>query len=129
MHANIDVVRSVWAAFETGGLDAIADSIHPDSEWEPSSAGGRVLRGTEELREHFRALAATGTELKARIDALEEFGDTVLARGSLRVERWGSLSESTMVWTYELEDGMIVRARSHHSRAEALAAIGAAPAA
>ena len=123
MPSNVDAVRALWHAFEHGGADAVAAFAHPDSEWRPTSAGGRVLRGPDEICDHYRALAATGTEIHARLDVLEEFGDTVLARGSLRVERWGALSESTMVWSYRLRDGQVVCARSFRSRADALAAL------
>ena len=122
--SNVDTIRRLWQAFERGGIDAIVEQVSPDAEWCPAGAGGRVLRGADELREQWTALRATGVEVHARMDALEEVaGGTVLARGSLRVERWGSLSESTMVWAHHLQDGRVRRTQAFHSRAEALAAL------
>jgi ketosteroid isomerase-like protein len=37
------------------------------------------------------------------------------------VERFGALSDSTMVWSYRMRDGQIVCARAFSSRAQALA--------
>ncbi len=129
MSSNVDAVRSLWHVFEHGGADAMSPYVHPDSEWRPASADGRVLRGAEEVREHFRSLAAAGVQIRARLDEFEDFGDTVLVRGALRVERFGALSESTMIWTYRFRDGQVLCARAFHSRAEALASIREASAA
>jgi hypothetical protein len=48
---NIGYVRGLWAAFEAGGVSAMAGLVPPDVRWRPSGAGGRVLRGTAELAE------------------------------------------------------------------------------
>ena len=128
MPSNVDAVRALWRAFEHDGADAIARYAHPRSEWRPSSAGGRVLHGPEDIRQHFRALSDSGVQIRARLHELEDHGDTVLVRGSLRVERFGALSESTMVWSYRFEDGKVMCARAFYSRADALASIAAAAA-
>ncbi len=125
MSSNADAVRALWRAFEHGDADAVSRYAHPDSEWRPSSANGRVLHGPAEVREHVRALAAAGVELHARFDVLEELEDTVLVSGSLRVERFGALSESTMVWSYRMREGQVVCARAFGSRAQALAFVRA----
>jgi ketosteroid isomerase-like protein len=121
MTPNVEAIRALWRAFEHGDADAVSRYAHPESEWRPASAGGRVLHGPSEVREHVRALAAAGVELHARLDAFEELEDTVLVSGSLRVERFGALSESTMVWSYRMRDGQVVCARAFSSRAQALA--------
>ena len=129
MASNGDAVRAMWAAFDTGGLDAVLRAMDPDVRFRLALAGGRVLQGGSELREHLSALAATGTEVHARVDGIEDVGDAVLVRGSLRVERWGALSESTMVWAHLLRDGRLREVVAFHSRAEALEQLGlAAPA-
>jgi ketosteroid isomerase-like protein len=120
MPSNVDAIRALWRAFEHGDADAVSRYAHPQSEWRPATAGGRVLRGPDEVREHVRALAAAGVELHARLDAFEELDDIVLVSGSLRVERFGALSESTMVWSYRMRDGQIVCARAFSSRSKAL---------
>ncbi len=123
MSPNAAAVRELFRAFESGGLESVISITDPDVTWYPATAGGRMVRGHEELREHYGALAAHGVELRARMDALEELGDAVLVRGSLRVERWGELSESTVVWLYRLRDGKVREAWTFHSRAEAVAAL------
>jgi len=129
MSPNAAAIRELFRAFETGGLESVIDITDPDVTWYPSTAGGRELRGHDALRAHFQALAAHGVELHARMDELEELDDAVLVRGSLRVERWGALSESTVVWLYRLSDGRVREARTFHSRAEAIEAMLAADAA
>lgn len=125
MTPNVEAIRALWQAFERGDADAVARFAHPDCEWRPLSANGRVLHGPAEVREHVRALASDGVELHARLDELEELEDTVLVSGSLRVERFGSLSESTMVWSYRMREGQVVCARAFGSRAQALASVRA----
>ncbi len=123
MSPNAAAVRELFRAFESGGLESVISITDPDVTWYPTTAGGRMVRGHQELREHYGALAAHGVELHARMDQIEELGDAVLVRGSLRVERWGELSESTVVWLYRLRDGKVREAWTFHSRAEAVAAL------
>ncbi len=125
MTPNVEAIRALWRAFEDGNADAVSEYAHPDSEWRPASAGGRVLHGPAEVREHVRTLAAEGVQLHARLDDFEELDDIVLVSGSLRVERFGALSESTMVWSYRMRHGLVVCARAFSSRAQALAFVRA----
>ena len=121
MSPNAAAVRELFRAFDAGGLEQVISITDPDVTWYPTTAGGRMIRGHEQLREHYGALAAHGVQLHARMDQLEELGDAVLVRGSLRVERWGELSESTVVWLYRVRDGKVREAWTFHSRAEAVA--------
>ena len=124
MSPNVATVRALFDAFQRGGVDALIARTDPDVTWYPGSAGGQPLHGHEALRRHYTALAAHGVALHVRMDDLEEIGESVLVRGSLRVERWGSLSESTMVWLYRMRDGRVREARTFCSRTDALAALG-----
>jgi hypothetical protein len=53
--SNLDFVRRLWHTFRTGGADAMARLVPDDVQWRPSVAGGRVLRGREELRSFWAA--------------------------------------------------------------------------
>src|SRR3954469_24839192 len=123
MPANGERVRALWSAYEQGGLDAACDLADDDVVLALASAPGRVIRGRGALGEHLAALATAGTEVRARVDEVEDLGDIVLVRGSLRIERWGSLSESTMVWRHRVEDGRVREVVAFHSRREALATL------
>lgn len=48
---NIAYVQVLWAAFEAGGVAAMAALVPRDVRWRPLAEGGRVLRGTRELTE------------------------------------------------------------------------------
>ena len=71
---NIAYVRALWAAFEAGGVAAMAALVPPDVRWRPLGAGGRVFRGTRELTEFW---ASRDAEMPA-LTMFHGRGDDVL---------------------------------------------------
>ena len=51
MPSPVQLVRDLWSAHETGGLDAFFDAAGEDVVWQPYLTDGRVFRSTTELRE------------------------------------------------------------------------------
>jgi len=123
MPSNAATVRAIWDAFERDGLAALLTHTDPDMAWLPARSDGRRLHGHAELRAFFGFMRDAGMALHARADSIEEVRDTVLVRGSLRVERDGAMRESTMVWAFLVRDGRVRESRAFRSCAEARAAV------
>jgi anti-sigma B factor antagonist len=120
MGSPVELVRDLWQAHATGGLDALLDVAGDDVIWQPYLVEGRVLRGSAELREAFAALAAEGVRIDATLREVEEHGPAVLAMGTLRVQRGGDVEETTRCWAYHFRDGRLRRQATYANREEAL---------
>jgi anti-anti-sigma factor len=123
MASPLEVVRALWEAHATGGLDAALDAAGEDVVWQPYLTGGRVFRGTAELREAFAALTADGTSFEAELHGIEEHEGVVLAGGTLRLHRNGTAQETPVYWAYHFRNGRLWRQSTHPSRQDALDAI------
>jgi anti-sigma B factor antagonist len=123
MASPVEVVRALWEAHATGGLDAALDAADEGVVWQPHVTGGRVFRGTSELREALAALTADGTSIDAELHDLEEHDGVVLASGTLRINRNGASEQSAVHWAYHFRDGRLWRQSTHASRQDALDAL------
>jgi anti-anti-sigma factor len=123
MPRPVELVRDLWRAHETGGLDAFCAVAGEDVVWQPHIAGGRVFRSTSELREAMEALAAQGIRYEPQLHDLEQHGDVVLVHGVLRVSNNGSFDETPVHWAYHFRDGRLRRQTTHASREDALEAL------
>lgn len=113
---NTATVKAMWEAFQKEGLDAFLRLAPDDVEWHPSTAAGRVLRGSRELREFFAGLDAGGDSFEVSVDSIEELTrDVVLLTGA--ITRDGRTD--TLAWLYAFRDGRLWRASSHATPAEA----------
>lgn len=120
MASPVEVVRALWEAHATGGLDAALDVAGDEIVWQPHLTGGRVFRTTAELREAFAALTADGTSIEAELHGIEEHEGVVLASGMLRVHRNGTAEESAVHWAFHFREGRLWRQSTHASRQDAL---------
>jgi ketosteroid isomerase-like protein len=116
-------VEAMWKDFSAAGVDALVGYCHDDVEFAPHGAGERVLHGVDEVRAFCTEQAALGERREATIYEIEEFGDTVLMTGALRIVRRGQLTESQLAFVYRFRDGRLRSATSFASRAEALRAV------
>jgi anti-sigma B factor antagonist len=123
MGSPVELVRDLWKAHETSGLDAALRVAGDDVIWQPYLADGRVLRGSAELRDALVALAAQGIEYEAHLNGVEQHGNVVLANGTLRVRRSGAEEETDVYWAYHFHDGRLRRQTTYASREEALEAL------
>jgi anti-sigma B factor antagonist len=123
MASPLEVVRTLWEAHATGGLDAALDAAGEDVVWQPHVTGGRVFRGTAELRAALDALIADGTSFEAELHGIEEHEGVVLASGTLRLHRNGTAHESPLYWAYHFRNGRLWRQSTHASRQDALDAL------
>jgi anti-anti-sigma factor len=125
MGSSVELVRDLWEAHAAGGLDASLRIAGDDVIWQPYLTDGRVLRGSDELREAFAELAAQGVTYEATLDGVEEYGSAVLATGTLRISRDGSVEETTRCWAFHFRGGRLRRQTSYATREEAVEALAA----
>src|SRR4051795_11265520 len=68
---NVEVVGSVWDAWNRGDLEGILDGISPESEFHPSGRfmdTQRVYRGREEYVDFWREFRAAWEEIRIGIE-------------------------------------------------------------
>lgn len=120
--APVEVIEELWAAFGRGGIAAMLELVDEEVDWMPSAAGGRVLRGHDELLAWARSLQPGERILNAHVYALEQRGESVLVAGHLRIERGSEVVARQMHWLYTFSGGRLRRAEAFATREEALAA-------
>jgi len=125
MPSQVQLVRDLWRAHETGGLDAFFAIAGEDVVWQPFVTGNHVFRGSAELREALAALAERGIRYEPVLHDLEQHDNVVLVHGVLRVSDNGRVDETPLHWAYHFRDGRLQRQSTHASREEALEALSA----
>ena len=127
---NVEVVRRQFAAFERGGLDAVAQFWHPTIEWravEGAADDVGPVRGHEALRGYYQDWIDTLDQLHAEVEEVifeadEKVAVVVCNSGRGRVS--GVPVEGRYYVTCTVRDGQIVSGREFETREQALEAVG-----
>jgi anti-anti-sigma factor len=125
MPSQVQLVRELWRAHDTGGLDAFFAVAGEDVVWQPFLTGNQVFRGSAELRAALTGLAEQGIRYEPQLHDLEQHGNVVLVHGVLRMTSDGEFDETPLHWAYHFRDGRLQRQSTHVSREEALEALSA----
>jgi anti-anti-sigma factor len=121
----VDTVRELWARFERDGVEAALGAVDEDVVYLLQLGGGRVLRGSEEVRAIFADFESRGVSLEARLDTLEQRGGAVVASGTVRMHRPDGLQEGQYHWVFHFADGRLRRLSIYAGREEALGSLAA----
>ncbi|MEA2287828.1 MAG: hypothetical protein QOJ21_3871 [Solirubrobacteraceae bacterium] len=121
----VNTVRLLWERFQRDGVEAALNLVDKDVVYLMQLEGGRILRGTEEVRALFAQVERQGVRLEARLDTVEGRGDAVIASGSVRVQRPDGLEESQYHWLFHFAGGRLRRLSMYGSLDEALGALAA----
>jgi ketosteroid isomerase-like protein len=111
---NLDVVRSVYAAFASGDLDAILAALDPDVSWRtpgaPDLPTGGLRRGVPAVREFFGLLLSTIEIVDFMPRDFLAAGDKVVVLGTSREGPKGSgrLVNFRWVHVFTFRNGRIV---------------------
>jgi ketosteroid isomerase-like protein len=126
---NVEVVRQYFAAFDEGGLDAVAEFWHPEISWRAVEGyldDVGVMRGPDAMRDYYRQWEETFAEGRIEIEELTDAGDQVVAavRGFGRMR--GSDAEVDIRYgiVFWIRDGKIVQGREYATGKDALEAAG-----
>lgn len=126
---NVDLVKSLFAAFADRDLDAAASVLHPEIEIRPAIVGGPegvVYRGLNGNRQFWADIDAAWTEFRIEPQEFRDLGRQVLVLGRAFAHAQGSgiaLDEGA-AWIAAVREGQIVRFQSFSSQREALDAAG-----
>jgi ketosteroid isomerase-like protein len=131
--ANLDLVRSIYAAWERGDYSS-AEWAHPDIEWivaEGPNPGSWT--GPAGLAEGWRRFLSTWDNLRAEADEYREIDDErvlVLSHGSGRgktsgIELRQLRTEGAAL--FHIRGGKVTRVVSYYDRENALADLGLTP--
>ena len=126
---NVEVVRSVWDAWNRGDLEGILDGISPESEFHPSGRfmdTQQVYRGREEYVDFWREFRAAWEEITIGIERIEDLDNRVLTLGTPhgRGVESGVEVNAEAAWLHTIKDGLIVHTQSFATWKEALEAAG-----
>jgi ketosteroid isomerase-like protein len=126
---NVDTVLRSADALSRGDLTALRNDSTEDSVFLPArSALHGGYRGEEGLRAFLADNAETFEVFVVHFDEVRDFGDRVLAVGSLRVRPLGGGPETDIpaAVVYTFEDGKMARVEDFRERDRALEALGLA---
>jgi ketosteroid isomerase-like protein len=125
-----DVVTEQFAAFERGGLDAMAEFWHPDIDWravEGAADDVGVIKGYAGLRRYYQDWADTFDRLRAEVEEVlvendERVAVVVHNSGVGRVS--GVSTDGHYYVACTVRDGLIVSGREYATREQAIDAAG-----
>jgi ketosteroid isomerase-like protein len=126
---NAEVVRRQFAAFESGGLDAVARFWHPNIEWravEGAADDVGLMRGHDAVRRYYQDWIDTLDQLRADVEEVIFEADervAVVVRNSGRGRASGVLTEGRFYVACTVRDGQIVSGREYETREQALEAV------
>ncbi len=125
----LDAVRESLQAFDAGGIDAVADQLHPDFElnMEALLLDGRVYHGVEGFR-RWRIDVADALEYDRFEPHAIRFADDnrVVVFGRLYSKGRASAVETDVPLThvYEIRDGKTLRLTMYSDAHQAVQAVG-----
>ncbi|HZO59757.1 MAG TPA: nuclear transport factor 2 family protein [Solirubrobacterales bacterium] len=124
-HSNVEVVKSVVAAFNRGDFSAAMDMLTEDVEfdWSRRMLDGEVLRGREEAVGFLQSMTELFDEIHIPSDELTDLGEgLVLLFGKARFKGRASgldvEASAANLWT--VRDGKVARFRFYQTKEDAL---------
>ena len=125
---NMELVRSLYAAYNEGDWEAARDVYHPEVIWDLSTYEGwpdtTEISGPDAVIDWLRDWASIYSNYYSRIDQIFDSGDqvVVLARQGGRERDSTELVEMTWTQIISFSDGKIVRVQNYSDSAKALEA-------
>lgn len=120
----IATVQRLFAAFGAGDLDALIETVHPDSRWIYYGANPRLSRaeftGRPEVRRFFERILGRIEVTAFNTDEFIVEGDTVVIFGSEAgtVRKTGEPFRNAWTQKYVVRDGQIVEMAEHNIQLE-----------
>jgi|RhiMetdeSRZDD1v2_1073273.scaffolds.fasta_scaffold421965_3 ketosteroid isomerase-like protein len=126
---NVEIVKSLFAAFAERDFDAAAKVMHPEVEILPAIVGGperTVYRGVDGNRQFWEDIDAAWSEFVIEVEEFRDLGEQVLVLGRATARGPGSgiSLDQAGGWVADLRGGRVLQFRSFSSRQEALEAAG-----
>lgn len=115
----------VFLAVERGEPEGVLKLLHSKVEWMPTLwSGGSTYRGHEGVHLWLSQFGENLEYLDIRVTRIEDRGDRGAAQGVVFDTRGNQKFAVEVAWSFELEEGLLRRARAHDTWEEALEAAG-----
>ena len=126
---NVEIVRRSFAAYNSGGLDALAEFWHPDINWRAADGAlddTGLMEGPDGLRQYYRQWEETFDAVRLEAEELIDAGDQVVAliRGIGRMKDSDAEIDIRFAAVISIRDGKVATGREYFTREEALEAAG-----
>jgi ketosteroid isomerase-like protein len=126
---NVEVVKSLFAAFASRDLDGAAKVLDAEVEIRPAIVGGLegvVYRGLSGNRQFWADIDAAWTEFRIDPHEFRDLGGQVLVLGRAFAHGPGSgvALDQEVAWIADVREGRIVRFESFSTQQDALEAAG-----
>ena len=122
--APVATVQRMFAAFGAGDLDALVETVHPESRWTYYGANPRLAAATfvgrAEVRRFFEGILTRLTITEFNTDQFVADGDTVVIFGSEAgtVRDAGQPFRNVWAQKYVVRDGLIVEMAEYNVQVE-----------
>ncbi|MDY6936690.1 MAG: nuclear transport factor 2 family protein [Cyanobacteriota bacterium] len=111
---NLDIIKTLYQAFENGQIDTILDILDPNVEWHESEKlpyGGTFIGRDAVLAGVFQKIGAEWENFTARVDEFLDAGETIVTlgvdRGTYKATGKSMAAPTASVWT--LKNGKVVK--------------------
>ena len=125
---NIDIVLRSVAALNEGGIEATAEFLHPEVEFQepPEQPAPRITHGVEEGQSAYSAFDEAWEEHQTEVEEIRELGEDEVLLFTIEHFRGrdGMALDQPCTTIVTLRDGKITRFRPFWDREQALAAAG-----
>jgi ketosteroid isomerase-like protein len=125
-HADIDVVKAVFAAFSERDVDGMLALVSDEVVFTPVTAdyAGRTgpYVGHDGLREYFRDVASVWDDIQVTPTDFRQAGESVLVTGKVSASSPARLIAGSSGWIWRVRDGKVVYGRVYPSASAAVEA-------
>jgi ketosteroid isomerase-like protein len=113
---DIDIVRTIYAAFAARDVDAVIALAAPDCELRLDGTARAIhrtepYRGHDGVREYFADVERLWDELTLQADDIRTVPGSVIVLGQVEGRRDGATLRRRAMWTWRLREGRVVSIR------------------
>lgn len=112
--SNIDIIKSLYQAFERGDISSVLNILDPNVEWIESEGipyGGTFIGHEAVLNGVFHKIGAEWDNFQAHVDEFLDAGDTVITlgvdSGTYKATGKSMQAATASIWT--LKHGKVVK--------------------
>ena len=124
MEPNVTLIRSGYAAWNRGDIDAVVAITDDDFEWvaPPDLVGARGGSGREDFATYLRSFSEVWDDFRCEPEQFWSAGDTVLVlvRETGRGKLSGARVHHHLVHVWTVRDGRVKRMEGHVERPDTL---------
>ncbi|HEV2790262.1 MAG TPA: nuclear transport factor 2 family protein [Solirubrobacterales bacterium] len=114
------MIERLFIALIGGEPEGVLELVHPQIEWSPTMwSGQEVYRGREGVQRWLAQFGEGLEHLDIRVEQIESRGERGVVLGTVFDSRDRGMFAVRVAWSYELDEGLVRRARAHETWEEA----------